>query len=202
VACILRVFLVRADVGRLGDTCDMMDHPRLVLPFLLSLAALLSCGDELGVDGASIVANDIPQGEVSFEDGGATFEDAGAVDASATADASTSADAAGSPQLANLSAEELDARLASKDFLLVNVASASGNQIPQTDTYIQYSDTAALVDFIGPDLDTEVVLYCNSGGRSGVAGGNLVELGYSHVSHLAGGKNAWVEAGYALVDPS
>jgi rhodanese-related sulfurtransferase len=159
---------------------------------------------------------------VSADDSGTTW-DAGVVadasviaDASEVADASVVADAAtpdttgadsppvmacgttGLPSLTNLSPVELSASLESKDFLLINVASASGGQIPQTDTYIPYDDTEALVAFIGPDLDTEVVLYCNSGGRSRVAGNSLVALGYCQVSHLAGGKNAWVAAGYEL----
>lgn len=52
-----------------------------------------------------------------------------------------------------------------------------------------------------PALDprASTVLYCASGGRSALACGALLDLGYEHVAHLDGGLTAWVEAGYELV---
>lgn len=102
------------------------------------------------------------------------------------------------PSLGGLSPEELHSALENKDFLLINVASASGGQIPGTDTYIPYNDTDALVEYIGDDLQTKVVLYCVSSGRSSVAGKNLVERGYCSIRHLLGGMNAWTAAGFSL----
>lgn len=51
------------------------------------------------------------------------------------------------------------------------------------------------------DLDpgARTVLYCASGGRSALAGGALLDLGYEHVAHLDGGIAAWVAAGHELV---
>lgn len=43
------------------------------------------------------------------------------------------------------------------------------------------------------------VLYCASGGRSALAGGALLDLGYTNVAHLDGGVTAWREAGFELV---
>ncbi|MBN2358091.1 MAG: hypothetical protein JXR83_01475 [Deltaproteobacteria bacterium] len=102
------------------------------------------------------------------------------------------------PALAALTPEELNAALADKDFLLINVGSESGGQIPQTDTYLAHDDTAALVAYIGPDLETEVVLYCTIGHRSHIAGDDLVALGYCRIGYLVGGTEAWVDAGYTL----
>jgi rhodanese-related sulfurtransferase len=48
-----------------------------------------------------------------------------------------------------------------------------------------------------PDLDTEVVVYCATStcDSSVIVGNRLVELGYRNVSHYAGGKRDWIEAG-------
>ena len=48
-----------------------------------------------------------------------------------------------------------------------------------------------------PDLDTEVVVYCASStcDSSVEVGNRLIELGYRNVSHYAGGKRDWLEAG-------
>jgi rhodanese-related sulfurtransferase len=51
-----------------------------------------------------------------------------------------------------------------------------------------------------PDLDTEVVVYCASStcDSSVIVGNRLVELGYRNVSHYAGGKRDWIEAGLSV----
>jgi len=43
--------------------------------------------------------------------------------------------------------------------------------------------------------DAAVVVYCASGNRSALAAETLQEMGYTQVSHLAGGFRAWVEGG-------
>ncbi len=43
--------------------------------------------------------------------------------------------------------------------------------------------------------DQEIVLICRSGARSARAGEFLLERGYSKVTNLAGGTNAWVADG-------
>ena len=58
---------------------------------------------------------------------------------------------------------------------------------------------SALVAFIGPNLDTKVVLTCRSGGMSKQAGNALVARGYRNISELTGGTDAWTNAGYPLV---
>jgi rhodanese-related sulfurtransferase len=51
-----------------------------------------------------------------------------------------------------------------------------------------------------PGLDTEVVVYCASStcDSSVDVATRLIELGYRHVSHYAGGKTDWLEAGLPL----
>ena len=48
-----------------------------------------------------------------------------------------------------------------------------------------------------PALDRakRVVVTCGSGGRGGLAGKTLLDMGFADVSNLAGGMKAWVAAG-------
>jgi len=53
-----------------------------------------------------------------------------------------------------------------------------------------------------PDKDQPVVVYCAGGTRSAFAAKSLAELGYRQVTSLAGGFNAWKEAGEAWTKPA
>jgi rhodanese-related sulfurtransferase len=101
--------------------------------------------------------------------------------------------------LGEISPQQLHAALANKDFLLIDVHTPNAGSIPGTEARIAYSDIPALVAFIGPNLDTKVVLTCLMGGMSKSAGNALVALGYRNISELAGGMSAWTAAGYSLV---
>ncbi len=101
--------------------------------------------------------------------------------------------------LGEMSAQQLHTALANKDFLLIDVHYPNAGSIPGTDARIAYDDIPALVAFIGPDLDTKVVLTCLMGGMSKSAGNALVALGYRNISELTGGMSAWTAAGYSLV---
>ena len=52
-----------------------------------------------------------------------------------------------------------------------------------------------------PDTSTPIVLYCASGARSAFGAKTLRELGYEHVSSLAGGFTDWKRNGYEVVLP-
>jgi molybdopterin/thiamine biosynthesis adenylyltransferase/rhodanese-related sulfurtransferase len=52
-----------------------------------------------------------------------------------------------------------------------------------------------------PDRGTPVVIYCASGTRSVLAARSLGELGYTHVSSLAGGFTGWKRAGLPWEQP-
>lgn len=49
------------------------------------------------------------------------------------------------------------------------------------------------------DPRVRTVLFCASGGRSALAAGTLLDLGYQHVAHLDGGIAAWMDAGFEVV---
>ncbi|NIV17406.1 MAG: sulfurtransferase [Woeseiaceae bacterium] len=46
-----------------------------------------------------------------------------------------------------------------------------------------------------PQEDTEIVLYCGTGGRSALAARVVEEIGYRNVRSMSGGIVAWAEAG-------
>ncbi len=54
---------------------------------------------------------------------------------------------------------------------------------------------------IAPDSDQPIALYCSVGARSALAAQSLEELGYRNVVSLAGGFDAWKQAGHDWVVP-
>lgn len=49
--------------------------------------------------------------------------------------------------------------------------------------------------------ETEIVLYCGTGGRSALAAKVVEAIGYRHVKSMAGGIVAWAEAGLPVAPP-
>lgn len=45
------------------------------------------------------------------------------------------------------------------------------------------------------DTTTDIILICKTGHRSQAAAATLLNLGYSHISHLKGGMDAWRREG-------
>ena len=50
--------------------------------------------------------------------------------------------------------------------------------------------------------DRRVVLYCKTSGRAALAACALQDMGYLHVTSIAGGYDAWVAAGKPVVAPA
>ena len=49
--------------------------------------------------------------------------------------------------------------------------------------------------------DLKIVLYCKTSGRAALAAKTLHEMGYLHVQSIAGGIEAWTEAGNSIAKP-
>jgi rhodanese-related sulfurtransferase len=49
-----------------------------------------------------------------------------------------------------------------------------------------------------PEKSIRIVTHCNAGGRGSLAAKSLQELGYTNVTNLEGGLNAWRERGYEI----
>lgn len=95
-------------------------------------------------------------------------------------------------------ARRLEARtLEAGEVTLVNVHVPYAGEIEGTDAFIPFDriDPSALP----ARKDAGIVVYCVSGRMSAIAARQLVALGYTEVSELEGGMNAWVASGRELV---
>jgi rhodanese-related sulfurtransferase len=129
-------------------------------------------------------------------DAGAPAPDARVVEPDARA---LTPDAAVAPAvLTGLSPAALAEALPTRDFLLINVHVPDAGQIPGTDVHITYTDTPALMAYIGDDRDRAALVYCLTDHMALIAGNALVAEGYRHITYLEGGMRAWEAAGYPL----
>lgn len=101
------------------------------------------------------------------------------------------------PAATPIGPDELARILEARDVTLINVHVPYAGEIEGTDLHIPYDriDPSALPE----RKDAEIVLYCLSGRMSAIASRRLVGLGYTAVSDLEGGMNAWVASGRELV---
>ena len=91
-----------------------------------------------------------------------------------------------------------------KGFILIDVRTAEEHNtgfIPGTDFNIDFREIQFRHRELGVNLDAHLVVYCQSGHRSSIAGEILTNLGYQHVYNVAGSMNAWQEAGYPVKVP-
>lgn len=99
-----------------------------------------------------------------------------------------------------LTSSQLAAMLKQKDFFLVNVHTPYEGEIKDTDAFIVYDKIENNLDKLPKDRAAKIVLYCRSGRMSEIAARKLTELGFTRVSHLAGGMNDWKQSGYELIE--
>jgi len=88
--------------------------------------------------------------------------------------------------------------LKAKSFTLVNVHVPYQGEIAQTDAFLQYDQISFHFDQL-PDKAAPIVVYCRSGRMSAIAAETLVNAGYTNVWDLAGGMDAWEQAGLPLL---
>ena len=91
-----------------------------------------------------------------------------------------------------------------KGFVLVDVRSPEEHQegfIPGTDFNIDFRQIKNRHQELRAELDSHVVVYCQSGHRSNIAAETLMGLGYKNVYNVEGSMNAWEEARYPIEHP-
>lgn len=97
---------------------------------------------------------------------------------------------------------ELSEKLAAGDIRLIDVRTAeevAEGIIPGAEHIALDEFDPALLD---GDDDREIVLYCRSGRRSGIAGQALADHTGEAAQHLSGGILAWQEAGLETAQPA
>ena len=99
-----------------------------------------------------------------------------------------------------ISQARLAQMLTRKDFLLINVHTPYEGEIAGTDLFIPFDRIAENLGKLPNDKSANIVLYCRSGRMSEIAAGTLSKLGYSNVSHVAGGMVAWQNGGHQVLE--
>lgn len=97
-----------------------------------------------------------------------------------------------------VSPEELRDMKNDEGFPLVNVHVPFAGNISGTDLSIPYDEIEENLDKLPADKDAKIVLHCQGGPMSFDAAETLVSLGYTDVSDLDGGMEAWRNAGFRL----
>ena len=98
-----------------------------------------------------------------------------------------------------ISVGNLAALMEQKDFALINVHIPYEGEIPRTDAFIPFDEIGGNLDQLPADKEARIVVYCKSGRMSEIAAAELAGLGYTKVSHVAGGFVAWAKSGQALL---
>ena len=97
-----------------------------------------------------------------------------------------------------ISPTELNQLLQNQDIFLVDVHTPEQRHIKGTDAFIPYNDVEKYLDKLPKDKSTPIYLYCEGGPMGNAAAKTLHQLGYDHLSNLAGGTNAWKQAGFGF----
>jgi len=98
----------------------------------------------------------------------------------------------------NISPQEFDNILSSRNPFLVDVHIPEQKHLEGTDLVVPYNDIKENLDKFPKDKNAEIIVYCRSGSMSTEAAQVLVDAGYTRVSNLTGGINAYNESNYGI----
>ncbi len=96
--------------------------------------------------------------------------------------------------LGNATPDEFAARLAEPHAFVVNVHTPYDGAITGTDAFIAF-DAVQTSSELPPDMGQQILLYCRTGRMSAIAGNALIAMGYTNVTQLSGGMDAWGQSG-------
>ena len=97
-----------------------------------------------------------------------------------------------------VTAPELKRIMEQGDIFLVDVHIPEQRHIKGTDLFVPYNEIEENQGRFPKDKSTPIYVYCRSGPMGNAAAKSLHELGYTHLSNLKGGAEAWNEAGYGF----
>ncbi len=121
-------------------------------------------------------------------------------DQSSTTDSSTSVESTGNDAVRLVDVDAFATVLEeSSEAPVINVHIPYEGHIDGTDHFVAFDEIADW-DGLPADLDAPIVLYCRSGNMSGAASQTLADMGYTDITDLDGGMNAWTAAGNRLLD--
>jgi rhodanese-related sulfurtransferase len=86
------------------------------------------------------------------------------------------------------------------DAILINVHQPYEGEIAGTDQFAQYDSVDPVL--LPHDRSTPILVYCMTGSMSAVAAKQILSLGYTNVTELRGGMQAWRASGRDLVQRS
>ena len=101
-------------------------------------------------------------------------------------------------RLGELTPAEFEAAIADQRSLVINVHKPAEGAIAGTGFAIPY-DVIITSNRLPKALDQPILLYCRTGRMSKIAGDALIAMGYTNVSHLLGGMEAWTASGRDLI---
>lgn len=92
----------------------------------------------------------------------------------------------------NISPSEFETIVADQDdVFILDVHIPEQDHIAGTDLFIPYNELERNISELPNDKNQKIVVYCRSGSMSKIASEKLIELGYTDVSNLDGGIQAW-----------
>ena len=118
------------------------------------------------------------------------------VDGSSTPEVPQSAAARAAAQV---EPAEFAALVTDEDVVTVNVHVPDEGSIPGTDTAVPFDQIEARIDELPSDRSTALAVYCRTGRMSAEAVETLRGLGYTEVTELRGGMEAWAAEGRELL---
>lgn len=101
-----------------------------------------------------------------------------------------------------LSPQDYQTALRVGDPFLVNVHVPYEGEIEGTDAFVPFDKVRENANALPSNKDAPLYIYCRSGRMSAQAATTLREMGYTNVVDLAGGMEAWREAGLPIVTRS
>lgn len=84
---------------------------------------------------------------------------------------------------------------------VLNVHTPDEGSIPGTEANIPFDRLRMRADELPADRSSPIAVYCRSGSMSTLAAATLGDLGYTDVTELEGGMEAWRDDGRALLAP-
>ena len=98
----------------------------------------------------------------------------------------------------NISPQELDKILETRNTFLVDVHIPEQKHLEGTDLIIPYNKIKENLNKFPKNKNAEIIVYCKSGRMSIEASNALLEAGYTRVYNLTGGLNAYYESHYGI----